>query len=142
MPFLSVLSKTEPYSKMISTTDQKIRYGAKPVKTHRAGQVPGPTRRGPPTATGGPRPPIRWTRDRGSREKATGPSPIRPRRLNVMQWNAEGVQQKKKDLAKWLDDENIDIASIKETHLNPPNKFWIEGYQAFSLELKATKVVY
>ena len=71
-----------------------------PVESHRAGGVPGPVpQKDPPKATGGHPVLMRGARLRKRRVNATGQkSPnhsktIRP--LNILQWNAEGVFNKK-----------------------------------------------
>ena len=55
----------------------------------------------------------------------------------MMQWNAEGVFNKKLALTRKLHDLKIDIACIQETHLNQNNRFSIRGYQCFRLDREA-----
>ena len=49
--------------------------------------------------------------------------------LKVMQWNAEGVSPKKEALAKFLDENKVDICCVQETHLQNGKTFKIRGYQ-------------
>ena len=96
-----------------------LRDGARPVKSHRAGRVPGPVpQKGPPRATGGHPVPLRGARLRRRRVNATGQTPdpedtTRP--LNILQWNAKGVLHKKVPLTERLHAENIDVACLQET---------------------------
>ena len=123
-------------------TDKLQRDGALPVESRRARRVPGPVpQKGPPQATGGHHAPMRGARHRRRRGNATGrpePDPA-PRTLNVFQWNAEGIQNKKVSLTQRLRTENIDIACIQETHLNKGNKFSIRGYQTFRTDREGHK---
>ena len=48
-----------------------------------------------------------------------------------MQWNAEGVYNKKVALAEQLQQENIDIACLQETHLKGQQRLNIRGFQVF-----------
>ena len=57
---------------------------------------------------------------------------IRP--LNILQWNAEGVFNKKVPLTERLHEEDVDVACIQETHLNTNHRFSIRGYQTFRLD--------
>ena len=115
------------------------RDGVLPVESRRAGGVPGPVpQKDPPKATGGHPVPMRGARLRKRRVNATGQnSPnhsktIRP--LNVLQWNAEGVFNKKVPLTERLHKEDVDVACIQETHLNTNHRFSIRGYQTFRLD--------
>ena len=82
--------------------------------------------------------PMRGARLRKRRVNATGQkSPnhsktIRP--LNILQWNAEGVFNKKVPLTDRLHKEDVDVACIQETHLNTNHRFSIRGYQTFRLD--------
>jgi ribonuclease HI len=130
--------------------DSINRDGALPVETRRAGRVPGPLPRygprdheGPPQVTrvhlrpqvhlGGQAPvPVQARirrRQRGRYPGNSGQHEERPRPLNILQWNAEGIMNKKGLLRNRLIEEDIDIACIQETHLNPNNMFSIRGYQ-------------
>ena len=51
-----------------------------------------------------------------------------------MQWNAEGVFNKKVPLTERLHKEDVDVACIQETHLNTNHRFSIRGYQTFRLD--------
>ncbi|PVD27236.1 hypothetical protein C0Q70_12391 [Pomacea canaliculata] len=116
------------------------RYGALPVGSRQAGEVPGPApQQGPPHDTGGHHAPMRGARLRRRREMATGrkgttttEETLRP--LNILQWNAEGVYNKKLALTERLHAEKIDVACIQETHLNPNHRFTIRGYQTFRMD--------
>ena len=131
------------------------RDGALPVETRQAGGVPGPlpryspqdyegppqaTRRGVPLAHLGGQPPIPVQarirrRRRGRHPGNPGQDEERPKPLNILQWNAEGIMNKKNILRNRLFEEDIDIACIQETHLNPNNMFSIRGYQpAFKVD--------
>ena len=54
--------------------------------------------------------------------------------LNILQWNAEGVMNKKRDLAERMEKEKIDIACVQETHLNVSHRFQVRGYQTFRVD--------
>ena len=54
--------------------------------------------------------------------------------LNILQWNAEGVFNKKVPLTERLHKEDVDVACIQETHLNTNHRFSIRGYQTFRLD--------
>lgn len=116
------------------------RDGALPVRTRQAGRVPSPMpRRGSPPATGGHRVPLRGARSRRRWGNATGrdKSPNRKenmRPLNILQWNAEGIYNKKVALTGRLHAEDIDVACIQETHLNPNHRFIVRGYQTFRMD--------
>ena len=56
------------------------------------------------------------------------------RPLCILQWNAEGVYNKKIPLTERLNKENIDVACIQETHLNTNHRFTVRGYQTFRLD--------
>ena len=49
-----------------------------------------------------------------------------------MQWNAEGVSNKKEELERFLHTKSINICCIQETHLQEGKPFKIRGYQMFS----------
>ena len=46
-----------------------------------------------------------------------------------MQWNAEGVSNKKEELEHFLHENSINICCIQETHLQEGKPFKIRGYQ-------------
>ena len=49
-----------------------------------------------------------------------------------MQWNANGVKDRKPELQRFLKENEIDIACIQETHLKPDiQKFFVRGYETF-----------
>jgi ribonuclease HI len=109
-----------------------LRDGAHPLKSRREGGVPGPQpQRGPPSATGGPPSSTRQARGRGRRENATGNERTPSKTINILQWNAEGVYNKKVPLAQLLHQEEVEIACIQETHLKNTQRFSIRGYQVF-----------
>ena len=116
-----------------------LRCGALPVESRRASRVPGPVpQKGPPHATGGHPVPMRGARFRRRRVNATGrrtsdPEET-PRPLNILQWNAEGVYNKKIPLTERLHAEDIDVACIQETHLNTNRRFTVRGYQTFRMD--------
>ena len=81
---------------------------------------------------------MRGARLRKRRVNATGQKSanhsktIRP--LNILQWNAEGVLNKKVPLTERLHKEDVDVACIQETHLNTNHRFSIRGCQTFWLD--------
>lgn len=48
--------------------------------------------------------------------------------INLLNWNANGINNKKLELTYFLKDKQINIACITETHLHPDNSFNIGGY--------------
>ena len=115
------------------------RDGVLPVESRWAGGVLGSVpQKDPPKATGGHPVPMRGARLWKLRVNATGQkSPnhsktIRP--LNILQWNAEGVFNKKVLLTERLHKEDVDVACIQETHLNTNHRLSIRGYQTFRLD--------
>ena len=101
--------------------------------------MPGLMPRGGPThATGGHPAPQCGARPRKRRANATGQTSPNAdnntRPLNILQWNAEGVYQKKISLTERLHGDKIDVACIQETHLNPNHRFSIRGYQTFRMD--------
>ena len=114
------------------------RDGALPVRTRQAGGVPGPKpRKGPPKATVGHHVPLRGARSRRRRVNVTGhenPKTKVSRRLNILQWNAEGIYNKKIPFMDRLRVEDIDIACVQETHLTPNHRFIVRGYQTFRMD--------
>ena len=122
---------------MVKSTN--THHGALPVRSRQAGRVPGLMPRGGPThATGGHPAPQCGARLRKRRANATGQtipnSDNNTRPLNILQWNAEGVYQKKISLTERLHGDKIDVACIQETHLNPNHRFSIRGYQTFRMD--------
>ena len=101
--------------------------------------MPGPVpQRGPPHATGGHPVPLRGARLRRRRVNATGrdrtTTKETERPLNILQWNAEGISNKKLALTERLHADNIDVACIQETHLSCNYRFSIRGYQTFRMD--------
>ena len=133
------LNDSTTHLRHMMDTNSVSRDGALPVESRRASRVPGPVpQRGPPHATGGHPVPMRGARFRRRRANATGrrtsdPGET-PRPLNILQWNAEGVYNKKIPLTERLYADNIDVACIQETHLNPKQRFTIRGYQTFRMD--------
>ena len=114
------------------------RDGALFEETRRGNGVPG-RRKGPPKATGG-HPSSKWGTRIWRKGKTTtgqiskGKPQEETRPLNLLQWNAEGIYNKKLPLLERLHTEKIDVACIQETHLNPNNRFQVRGYQPFRLD--------
>ena len=107
------------------------------MRSPQADRVPGlMSRRGPTNTTGGHPASECGARLRKRRETTTDQSNPEPaiRTFNVLQWNAEGIYQKKTALTERLHSENIDVACVQETHLNPGNRFNIRGYQTFRMD--------
>ena len=108
--------------------------GARPVRIPQAGAVPGSVpQRSPPSATGGPF--VSSCGARGQARTATGQKSNKIREapdINIMQWNAEGVSNKKEELEQFLHTKSINICCIQETHLQEGKPFKIRGYQVFS----------
>ena len=101
--------------------------GVLPVRIYQAGRAPGPLpRRGPPSATGGHRTSICGVGYLGQRANTTD---HKTKPVNVLQWNAEEISTKKVPLTERLRKEDIDVACIQETHLNPDRRFNIRGYE-------------
>ena len=123
------------------TQPDENRYGAKPVDSHRTGAVPG--HNGPPKRSGGTLPSIWGTRDGGPRLHASGTpkqqSENSHQEIKIMQWNAEGISKKKLALAQKLQQQNIDVACIQETHLTDKMRFTIRGYQCYRLDRQEHK---
>ena len=105
--------------------------GARPLRSLRGGAALGSDpQRNPPSATGGPsQPPCcargRWGRATG-RTKAGKDKPF-----TIMHWNAESVINKKTELEHILNEENINICCIQETHLQSNKYFKVRGYHCF-----------
>ena len=49
--------------------------------------------------------------------------------LNILHWNAKGIQNKKATLAERLKQEDIDVACIQETHLKENLRLNMRSYQ-------------
>lgn len=118
---------------MMTRGDRFNRDGARPVRSPQAGAVPGSwPQRSPPSATGGPF--VLSCGARGQARRATGQQPRKIREtpdINIMQWNAEGVSNKKEELEHFLHENSINICCIQETHLQEGKPFKIRGYQVF-----------
>ena len=122
--------------------DRMYRNGARPVRTHQAGAVPGSMpRRSPTQATGGPFSSC-GARRRGGNATGQNSHNIKTKDqpvLKIMQWNAEGVTNKKEELQNFLHQNNISICCIQETHLQEGKPFKIRGYQAFRSDRKGRR---
>lgn len=114
-------------------------YGACPVTDIQAGTAPGPIpRKGPTKTTGSPSQLPRGARRQENR--ATGQTNQRP--IKIMHWNAEGVNSKRDGYSKKLELENIleqeqvNVCCIQETHLSSDIAFKIRGYQCYRSDRK------
>lgn len=103
------------------------RCGAVSVDHHQAEAAPDPKPRRDPTSA---------TRDgsaswgtRTMQSRTTGQKTLR-----ILQWNAEGIQNKKIELQKFLHMENIHILCAQETHLNPNIRFSVRGYEQYRMD--------
>ena len=119
------------------------RFGARPVRTHQAGAAPGSKpRRSLTNATGGTL--VSSCGVRGQTRRATDHKKIKPKKkeqplINIVQWNAEGVSNKKDELQHFLHENNVNICCIEETHLQEDKPFKIRGYQVFRSDRKERK---
>ena len=119
------------YQTPMTVQNNNYRYGARPVANRQAGPVPGPTRRGPPLTTDRfNRNPDGGTSQRGHRRQEEV-APKKVENLKILQWNAEGICQKKEALLVRLAQDCVDVACIQETHLKPGKNFCAPGYQIF-----------
>ena len=109
--------------------------GVRPLRSLQGGATPGSApQRSPTPTTGGPSHPPWSARGRGRR--VTGRT--KPRKNSreqgpfmVMHWNAESVLNKKTELEHTLQEKNIQICCIQETHLQSHKSFKVRGYQCF-----------
>ena len=106
---------------MVVSCSQNSRDGAASMGPSQVETVPGPQPQRGPTPATGVSVPSELAREGQSR--ATG--------IHIMQWNAEGVRNKKTDLQQFLKMHNIDICCLQETHLNGNHRFTVRGYEAF-----------
>ena len=119
------------------------RFGARPVRTHQAGAAPGSKpRRSLTNATGGTL--VSSCGVRGQTRTATDHRKIKPKKkeqplINIVQWNAEGVSNKKDELQHFLHENNVNICCNEETHLKEDKPFKIRGYQVFRSDRKERK---
>ena len=95
--------------------------------------MPGPSPpRGPSSATGGHLTSSCPARRRGARVRATDRDETpTPTNVSILQWNAEGVCNKKVPLAERLHPENIDVVCLQETHLKENQRLTMRGCQVF-----------
>ena len=68
---------------------------------------------------------------RGKQSSATGQTLLPTTALRVVQWNAEGILQKKPELQAFLRENKVDVICIQETHLSKDRRFFVRGYEAF-----------
>ena len=68
---------------------------------------------------------------RGRQSRATGQPSTTSTGLRVVQWNAEGVRNKKPELQAFLRDNKIDVICIQETHLTEAHRFFVRGYDTY-----------
>ena len=137
MPGLEMASPVGPWhhvhNSQMTRRDQCSRNGVRPMRTPQAGATPGSmSQRSPPSATGGPF--VLSCGLKGQARKATGRRPSKVKEtpdINIMQWNAEGVTNKKEELQQFLHKNSINICCIQETHLQEGKQFKIRGYQVF-----------
>ena len=105
------------------------------MEVRRGGREPGSSLKSPTKVTGGQealpnRMKFRKKKKPHARTKPTEP----PRKLNILQWNAEGIMKKKRDLAERMEKEKIDIVCAQETHLNVSHRFQVRGYETFRVD--------
>ena len=99
------------------------------LKIHQDGAAPGHHR---PTSTTGGQPLIaRCTRGYNRPTTEYNNNKSSQTTLKVMQWNAEGLMRKKRELEHRMNKENIDICCIQETHLQKDKTFKARGYKCF-----------
>ena len=116
---------------------KRNRCGANLMESRQAEIVPGPTpQRGPPNTTGGHLPLCCGVKAQGNRVRTIDQT---PRTLNILQWNAKGVQNKKVSLTNRLPQDKIDVACIQEIHLNAHHRFSIRGYQVMRYDREGHK---
>lgn len=114
----------------MSDNSKESRYGVSHMESRRVSEVPGLTHEGPPPATGGNSVSSRGARRGEQSLQATG-QPKEQKILNILHWNCEGLYNKKRELATLMQSQNIDIACLQETHLNPNMRCTIKGFQCF-----------
>lgn len=51
--------------------------------------------------------------------------------MNILYWNANGVRNKTQELLQFLQDYNIDVALINETHTKPSHDLQIQNYRTY-----------
>jgi len=56
------------------------------------------------------------------------------RNQRILTWNANSVVGKKAELQLFLQANNIDVAAVSETKLQPKNRFSIPGYKVYRLD--------
>ena len=99
-----------------------------------AGAVLGILERCPPLTTGRPnRNPagVASRRDHRRQKELANRTVQSKKELRILQWNGEGLGQKKQALAARLALDKIDVACIQETHLRAEKAFSVHGYQTF-----------
>lgn len=58
--------------------------------------------------------------------------------IKLLNWNARSVRAKKLELAIFLKEHDIDVATISETHLTPKDAFSIQGYSTVRLDRRSS----
>ena len=98
-----------------------------------SGGPPGASpQRGPPSATRSHLTSSFPARKRGTRVRATDRDVTQiPRSSNILQWNAEDAYNKNIALAERLQQKNIDVACLQESHLKGNQRFTMRGSQMF-----------
>ena len=112
-----------------------LRYGARPLEVRPGGREPGSSLKSPTEDIGGQEQlPHRMKRRKKNKPYAKTKPTEPPRKLNILQWNAEGIMKKKRDLAERMEKEKIDIVCVQETHLNVSHRFQVRGYETFRVD--------
>ena len=133
---LSNIPQYHAQTAIITPLTRILSDGAEPLNSLQGGSASGSMpRMSRPTATGGnPRLlPKQGRRSRGRTTCYTKPARTTNQHqpVKVMHWNAEGVHNKQTDLQHVLNENNITICCIQETHLQPKNPLKSEDTSAF-----------
>jgi hypothetical protein len=56
------------------------------------------------------------------------------RPLKVIACNANGIGRQRHELSKQLQDLHMDVAPFSETHLKPPERFYIPNYHFYRID--------
>jgi exonuclease III len=51
--------------------------------------------------------------------------------LRVLEWNVNGLQQKRQQLQLFLDEQEIDVCLLAETHLTKETYIKVKGYEVY-----------
>jgi ribonuclease HI/uncharacterized protein YaaR (DUF327 family) len=68
---------------------------------------------------------------RGRQSRATGQPSSPTTGLKVVQWNAEGIRNKKPELQAFLRENKIDVICAQETHLSEAHRFFVRGFDTY-----------